>query len=131
MSKVRCENCLSPDLTLEHFTSGYGELTCNECKMKTQLSVHEVDEVIEMSWPSKGIMQATICYDSSESATGPMTLKMLQDAVEEAVQKGMPLDAEVFESSTEAPVNGVRFLFETEKIIPKDNNLLISSVYEG
>jgi hypothetical protein len=89
----------------------------------SSLSREEVSDVLERagwfdSFKPKSVMQAVLRYDSVESASEPMTLGMLYDAVTEALEKGMPKDSEVFESSTEAAINGVRFLFETEKVEP-------------
>ena len=67
------------------------------------------------SFKIEGIMQATLCYDSIV-VCGPMTLGILRDAVNEAIEKGMPLNSEVFNSVSEEAIEGVRFLYETDKI---------------
>jgi len=118
-----CENCLSPQLRVETFPNGAGKLICNDCDYSSLLAKEEVRDVLERagwfkSFEAKSQMQATICYDSIESASGPMTLGMLYDAVTEAIEKGMPTDSEVFESSSQEAISGVRFLFETEKVEP-------------
>lgn len=125
MSKesIKCENCLSSQMRIDTFPNGAGTLICNECSHMSSLSREEVSNLLaEAGWfdsfKPKSVMQATLCYDSIESASGPMTLKMLYDAVTEAIEKGMPVDSEVFESHTENPIEGVRFLFETDKVEP-------------
>jgi len=117
-----CDNCLSPHLRVDTFPNGAGTLICNDCSHMSSLSREEVSDVLERSgwfdsFKPKGIMQAVLRYDSVECC-GPMTLGMLYDAVTEALEKGMPKDSEVFESSTEAPIEGVRFLFETDRVSP-------------
>lgn len=128
---VLCAKCLSPQMRIDtgvYATEGFGQLVCNDCGFKeTIVSKEAAQKIMEKAgfgrekldtFIPKSVMQATICYDSVESASGPMTLGMLYDAVTEALEKGMPKDSEVFESSTEAPIEGVRFLFETEKVGP-------------
>lgn len=126
---VLCAKCLSPQMRIDtgvYATEGFGQLVCNDCGFKEIIASKEAAQKImekagfgvSDSFVPKAVMQATICYDSVESASGPMTLGMLYDAVTEALEKGMPKDSEVFESSTEAPIEGVRFLFETEKVGP-------------
>lgn len=129
---VLCAKCSSPQMRIEtgtFITEGFANLVCNECGFREILvSKEAAQKVMEKagfgvqdtldSFVPKAVMQATVCYDSVESASGPMTLGMLYDAVTEALEKGMPKDSEVFESSTEAPIEGVRFLFETDKIEP-------------
>lgn len=118
-----CEECSSERLRVETGPTGAGKLICNDCGHFAYLDKDEVTSVLERagwfdSFKPKSIMQAVLRYDSVESASGPMTLGMLYDAVTEALEKGMPKDSEVFESSTEAPIEGVRFLFETDKVSP-------------
>ena len=131
-NSVLCTKCSSPNMRIDtgvYATEGFGQLVCNDCGFKEVLvSKEAAQKVMEKagfgvqdtldSFVPKGAMQATLCYNSVESASGPMTLKMLRDAVTEAIEKGMPLDSEVFESSTEAPIEGVRFLFETDRVSP-------------
>lgn len=121
--KVARKNCFAIELHLETSSSGEGQLVCNTCGEESYLSKEEVAGLLNQagwfdSFKPKSVMQATICYDSIESATGPMTLGMLYDAVTEALEKGMPKDSEVFNSHTEQAIEGVRFLFETEKVRP-------------
>ena len=121
--KVACKNCFSTELYTKTSSSGAGRLVYNTCGEESYLSKEEVAGLLNQagrfdSFKPKSVMQATICYDSIESATGPMTLGMLYDAVTEALEKGMPLDSEVFESNTEAPISSVRFLYETDKVSP-------------
>lgn len=128
---VLCAKCLSPQMRIDtgvYATEGFGQLVCNDCGFKeTIVSKEAAQKIMEKAgfgrekldtFIPKSVMQATICYDSVESATGPMTLGMLYDAVTEALEKGMPLDSEVFESNTEAPISSVRFLYETDKVSP-------------
>jgi len=67
------------------------------------------------SFKIEGIMKATLCYDSIV-VCGSMTLGILRDAVNEAIEKGMPLNSEVFNSVSEEPIESVRFLYETERV---------------
>ena len=128
---VLCARCSSPQMRIDtgtFATGGFANLVCNDCGFKEVIASKEgVQEIMEKagfgvqdtldSFVPKAVMQATICYDSVECC-GPMTLGMLYDAVTEALEKGMPKDSEVFESSTEAPIEGVRFLFETDRVSP-------------
>ncbi len=126
---VLCANCLSPQMSIDtgvYATEGFGQLVCNDCGFKEIIASKEAaQKIMEKagfgvpdSFVPKAVMQATICYDSIESATGPMTLGMLYDAVTEALEKGMPKESEVFNSHTEQAIEGVRFLFETDKVQP-------------
>lgn len=110
-------------------TGGFANLVCNDCGFKEVIASKEgVQEIMEKagfgvqdtlnSFVPKGSMQATLCYNSVESASGPMTLGMLYDAVTDAMEKGMPTDSEVFNSYTGKGIEGVRFLYETEKVEP-------------
>lgn len=113
---LECSYCKGKDLTIDINSFGTATMDCNSC--------HTIQDVTKVTIPTvdsfkpKGVMQATICYDSIESAIGPMTLGMLHNAVTEALEKGMPLDSEVFESNTEAPISSVRFLYETDRVSP-------------
>jgi hypothetical protein len=118
-----CEECSSERLRVDTDPTGAGTLICNDCGHFAHLDKDEVTSVLARagwfdSFRPKSIMEAVLRYDSVESASGPMTLGMLYDAVTEALEKGMPKDSEVFESSTEAPIEGVRFLFETDRVSP-------------
>lgn len=131
-SIVRCVKCFSPQMRVEtgtFITEGFANLVCNDCGFREVLASKEAAQKImekagfgvsdiKDSFVPKGTIQATISYDSIESASGPMTLGMLYDAVTEAIEKGMPTDSEVFESSSQEAITGVRFLFETEKVEP-------------
>ncbi len=126
-NSVLCTKCSSPNMRIDtgvYATEGFGQLVCNDCGFKeTIISKEGAQKIMEKagfgvsdSFVPKAVMQATICYDSVESASGPMTLGMLRDAVTEAIEKGMPLDSEVYESHTEKPIEGVRFLYESDKM---------------
>ena len=124
MSNIICDNCLSSNLYVDMLPSGVGQLRCNDCLRGSYLSKEEAAELLkEMAADSintrkgAGIMHAAISFDSGE-ARGPMTLKMLYDAVTEAMEKGMPMESEVFNSCSEKPIEGVRFLFETDRVSP-------------
>jgi hypothetical protein len=129
---VRCVKCFSPQMRVEtgtFITDGFANLVCNDCGFREVLASKEAAQKImekagfgvndlKDSFVPKGTIQATICYNSVESASGPMTLGMLYEAVTDALEKGMPIDSEVYESSSQENIYGVRFLFETEKVEP-------------
>ncbi len=138
-SVVYCPKCMSFDLMVIRATGQYDRLVCNDCGWEDLLlsKADAIDignrllgEKADMSgserpttgakmnmnsFEVKGAMQATLCYDSVD-VCGPMTLGILRDAVNEAIEKGMPLNSEVFNSGSEEAIEGIRFLYETDKI---------------
>lgn len=124
-SVVYCPKCMSFDLMVLRAKDQYDKLVCNACGWE-YLLLSKADAIDMMkrlngekadvtSFEVKGAMQATLCYDSIETC-GPLTLEILRDAVLEAIEKGMPLDSEVFNSGSEEAIEGVRFLYETDKV---------------
>lgn len=120
-----CSKCISFDLEVRRYDSRYDILHCNNCGFDETLlnkeqaidmmkRINERKEVVN-SFKIEGIMQATLRYDSIVVCDS-MTLGILRDAVNEAIEKGMPLNSEVFNSVSEEAIEGVRFLYDTDKI---------------
>lgn len=138
-SVVYCPKCLSFDLMVLRAVDQYDKLVCNNCNWEDLLlsKANAIDMMKKInekkadvnstkqptigakmnmdSFEVKSAMQATLCYDSIETC-GPMTLGILRDAVLEAIEKGMPLTSEVFNSGSEEAIEGIRFLYETDKV---------------
>ena len=128
--KVLCPWCGSENLSINTFSDQSADINCNECSFNRAISTREVEEIHDVvarrrkemnkeSFISSvgPVMEAVIRYDSVETVC-PMTLGILRDVVLEAIEKGMPLESEVFNSGSEEAIEGVRFLFKTDKIGP-------------
>lgn len=100
---IECLVCGSQNLPLDARPSGDRGLCCKDCKaQKQQPPPHYA-----------GFLSATLCYDSVDSIPC-LNLGMLKKAVDEAIEKGMPLESDVFDADTEKGIQSVRFLYEAD-----------------
>lgn len=122
---IECLVCGSQNFPLDARPSGDRGLCCKDCKATDYKSKNDTAEdwnqIVSKTISQKqqsppnyaGVVSAMLCYDSVDSIPF-LNLGMLKKAVDEAIEKGMPLESDVFDADTEKGIHCVRFLYEAD-----------------